>query len=88
VWHIDAYNRTGRMIRCGNFGIPSYLEANGFKGVPAIFIDQYTLLLCNIGTDPYGNYRWAKNRTVIGHRRQRTWPNDIKFGFDGRISPD
>ena len=62
VWHIDAYNPRGEDDPLGTLGFPSYLEANGFKGVPAIFIDQYTPAgYANIGTDPYGNYRLGQN---------------------------
>ena len=87
VWHIDAYNPHGENDPLGTLGFPSYLEANGFKGVPAIFIDQYTPAgYTNIGTDPYGNYRLGQDTGQLSatidnvHGR-----HDIKFGFDGRI---
>jgi len=87
VWHIDAYNPHGENDPLGTLGFPSYLEANGFKGVPAIFIDQYTPAgYANIGTDPYGNYRLGQDTGQLSatvdnvHGR-----HDIKFGFDGRI---
>ncbi|HTE89624.1 MAG TPA: TonB-dependent receptor [Terriglobales bacterium] len=87
VWHIDAYNPRGENDPLGTLGFPSYLEANGFKGVPAIFIDQYTPAgYANIGTDPYGNYRLGQDTGQLSatidnvHGR-----HDIKFGFDGRI---
>jgi hypothetical protein len=62
------------MIRSELWDSRPYLEANGFKGVPAIFIDQYTPAgYANIGTDPYGNYRLGQGHwTVIGHPRQGT----------------
>src|SRR5947208_7310774 len=62
VWHIDAYNPHGENDPLGTLGFPSYLEANGFKGVPAIFFDSYTAAgYANIGTDPYGNYRLGQD---------------------------
>ena len=62
VWHIDAYNPHGVSDPLGTLGFPSYLQSNGFAGVPAIFIDQYASAgYANIGTDPYGNYRLGQD---------------------------
>ncbi len=37
---------------------PEYLKANGFNGVPAMFINDYTNAgFPNAGNDPYGNYK-------------------------------
>jgi outer membrane receptor protein involved in Fe transport len=87
VWHIDAYNPRGENDPLGTLGFPSYLEANGFKGVPAIFIDQYTPAgYANIGTDPYGNYRLGQDTGQLSATLDKIHgPHDIKFGFDGRI---
>ena len=87
VWHIDAYNPRGENDPLGTLGFPSYLEANGFKGVPAIFIDQYTPAgYANIGTDPYGNYRLGQDTGQLSATLDKVHGgHDIKFGFDGRI---
>ncbi|PYV72679.1 MAG: hypothetical protein DMG97_13020, partial [Acidobacteria bacterium] len=87
VWHIDAYNPRGENDPLGTLGFPSYLEANGFKGVPAIFIDQYTPAgYTNIGTDPYGNYRLGQDTGQLSATLDNVHGrHDIKFGFDGRI---
>jgi len=87
VWHIDAYNPHGVDDPLGTLGFPSYLEANGFKGVPAIFIDQYTPAgYTNIGTDPYGNYRLGQDTGQLSATLDKIHGrHDIKFGFDGRI---
>jgi len=87
VWHIDAYNPHGVDDPLGTLGFPSYLQANGFKGVPAIFIDQYTPAgYPNIGTDPYGNYRLGQDTGQLSATLDKIHGrHDIKFGFDGRI---
>jgi hypothetical protein len=85
--HIDAYNPHGVSDPLGTLGFPSYLQANGFKGVPAIFIDQYANAgYPNIGTDPYGNYRLGQDTGQLAATLDKIHgQHDIKFGFDGRI---
>jgi hypothetical protein len=87
VWHTDAYNPHGENDPLGTLGFPSYLEANGFKGVPAIFIDSYSNAgYANIGTDPYGNYRLGQDTGQLSATLDKVHgQHDIKFGFDGRI---
>jgi len=87
VWHIDAYNPHGVNDPLGTLGFPSYLQANGFKGVPAIYIDQYTPAANpNIGTDPYGNYRLGQDTGQLAVALDKIHgQHEIKFGFDGRI---
>src|SRR5437667_8190178 len=87
VWKIDAYNPHGENDPLGTLGFPSYLEANGFKGVPAIFIDQYTPAgYPNIGTDPYGNYRLGQDTGQLSATLDKIHgQHEIKFGFDVRI---
>ena len=87
VWHIDAYNPHGVNDPLGTLGFPSYLQANGFKGVPAIYIDQYTPAANpNIGTDPYGNYRLGQDTGQLSVALDKIHgQHEIKFGFDGRI---
>jgi carboxypeptidase family protein/TonB-dependent receptor-like protein len=87
VWHIDSYNPHGENDPLGALGFPSYLDSNGFKGVPAIFIDQYQSAgYANIGTDPYGNYRLGQDTGELAVTLDKVHSqHDIKFGFDGRI---
>ncbi len=87
VWHIDSYNPHGTDDPLGTLGFPSYLQANGFKGVPAIFIDEYKAAgYTNIGTDPYGNYRLGQDTGQLGVTLDKVLrSHEIKFGFDGRI---
>jgi hypothetical protein len=87
VWHTDAYNPHGENDPLGTLGFPSYLKANGFNGVPAIFIDEYTPAgYTNIGTDPYGNYRLGQDTGQLSATLDKIHgQHDIKFGFDGRI---
>ena len=87
VWHIDAYNPHGVNDPLGTLGFPSYLQSNGFKGVPAIFIDQYASAgYANIGTDPYGNYRLGQDTGQLSVMLDKVHgSHEFKFGFDGRI---
>ncbi len=87
VWHIDAYSPHGVSDPLSNLGFPSYLQSNGFAGVPAIFIDQYPSAgYTNIGTDPYGNYRLGQNTGQLAAVIDKVHgAHEIKFGFDGRI---
>jgi outer membrane receptor protein involved in Fe transport len=87
VWHIDAYNPHGVDDPLGTLGFPSYLQSNGFAGVPAIFIDQYPSAgYTNIGTDPYGNYRLGQDTGQLATIFDKVHgAHEIKFGFDGRI---
>jgi len=87
VWHTDAYNPHGENDPLGTLGFPSYLEANGFNGVPAIFIDEYSPAgYTNIGTDPYGNYRLGQDTGQLSATLDKIHgQHEIKFGFDGRI---
>jgi len=87
VWHIDAYSPHGVDDPLGTLGLPSYLQSNGFTGVPAIFIDQYPSAgYTNIGTDPYGNYRLGQNTGQLSITIDKVHgQHELKFGFDGRI---
>ena len=87
VWHIDAYNPHGVNDPLGTLGFPSYLQSNGFTGVPAIFIDEYPSAgYANMGTDPYGNYRLGQNTGQLAATFDKVHgAHEIKFGFDGRI---
>ncbi len=87
VWHIDTYSPHGVSDPLSNLGFPSYLQSNGFVGVPAIFIDQYPSAgYANIGSDPYGNYRLGQNTGQLAAVLDKVHgAHEIKFGFDGRI---
>ena len=87
VWHIDAYRPHGVDDPLGELGFPSYLQSNGFAGVPSIFIDTYTPAgYSNIGGDPYGNYRLGQDTGQLSAALDKIHgKHDIKFGFDGRI---
>jgi hypothetical protein len=87
VWHIDAYNPHGVNDPLANLGFPEYLKANGFSGVPAIFIDQYPSAgYANIGTDPYGNYRLGQNTGQLSATLDKVrGAHEFKFGTDSRI---
>jgi hypothetical protein len=87
VWHIDSYSPHGVSDPLSNLGFPSYLQSNGFVGVPAIFIDLYSPAgYTNIGTDPYGNYRLGQNTGQLAATLDKVnGAHDLKFGFDGRI---
>ncbi len=87
VWHFDSYNPHGVTDPLGTLGFPSYLQSNGFKGVPAIFIDQYASAgYTNIGGDPYGNYRLGQDTGQLAATLDKVHgAHDLKFGFDGRI---
>lgn len=85
--HIDAYNPQGVSDPLGKLGFPQYLYANNFKGVPAIFINQYLSAgYTNFGTDPYGNYRLGQDTGELSASLDKVHGvHEIKFGFDGRI---
>ena len=87
VWHIDAYNPHGVDDPLGTLGFPSYLQSNGFKGVPAIYLSTYASNgSTNIGTDPYGNYRLGQDTGQLSATLDKVHgSHEVKFGFDGRI---
>ncbi len=87
AWHIDAYNPQGVNDPLGTLGFPSYLYTNGFKGVPATFINHYfSAGYPNMGTDPYGNYRLGQDTGQLAVIVDKVHGvHEIKFGFDGRI---
>lgn len=93
VWHIDSYNPHGVNDPLATLGFPSYLDSNGFKGVPSIFIDSSVYPPAggggsgtSIGTDPYGNYRLGQDTGQLSATLDKVHgQHEIKFGFDGRI---
>jgi carboxypeptidase family protein len=87
VWHDTNYNPQGVDDPLGKLGFPSYLYANGFKGVPAIFINAYhNAGYGNIGSDPYGNMLLGQNTGQLAVTLDKVQgSHEVKFGFDGRI---
>ena len=71
----------------GTLGFPSYLQSNGFNGVPAIYLNTYANNGCtSTGTDPYGNYRLGQDTGQLSATLDKVHgPHEMKFGFDGRL---
>ncbi len=82
-----AYDSSLNRDPLGALGFPSYLKANGFNGVPAIFIGDYLPAAgSNAGSDPYGNYKQGQDTgqlTVLLSKIHG--PHELKFGFEGRL---
>jgi hypothetical protein len=87
VWHIDAYNPHGVSDPLGTLGFPSYLQSNGFTGVPAIYISTYSNNgSTSTGTDPYGNYRLGQDTGQLSATLDKVHgAHEFKFGIDGRL---
>jgi hypothetical protein len=87
VWHIDAYNPHGVNDPLSTLGFPSYLQSNGFNGVPAIYVNTYANNGgTSTGTDPYGNYRLGQDTGQLSATLDKVHAqHEFKFGFDGRI---
>jgi hypothetical protein len=84
---IYAYNKSLNANPLGALGFPSYLEANGFLGVPAIGInDYYSAAYTSIGQDPYGNYVQGQDTGQLTEALTKIHGNhELKFGFEGRL---
>ncbi len=84
---IFAYNSSLNPNPLSTLGFPSYLESNGFNGVPAIFIGDYLPAgYPNAGNDPYGNYKQGQDtgQLTVALTKIRG-PHELKFGFEGRL---
>ena len=86
---ILAYNGDGGVTNpVSKLGFPSYLNSNGFQGVPSMFIDQgtyYSAGFTTIGGDPYGNYRQGQDTGQLTITLDKVFgPHEMKFGFEGR----
>jgi hypothetical protein len=85
---IDAYDKSLNADPLGALGFPSYLQTNGFLGVPPMFIGggYFSAAFTNIGQDPYGNYKQGQDTgqlsAVLNKIRGK---HDLKFGFEGRL---
>ncbi len=85
--HIDAYNKSANPDPLGTLGFPSYLASNGFLGVPAIGINDYSSAgYTSIGQDPYGNYRQGQDTGQLSELLTKIHgTHELKFGFEGRL---
>ena len=85
---IDAYNSSQNSNPLSTLGFPSYLESNGFNGVPAMFIGggYYSAGYTSAGNDPYGNYRQGQATGQLSVLLSKVHgQNEWKFGFEGRV---
>jgi hypothetical protein len=85
--NILAYNKSLNSNPLGTLGFPSYLESNGFLGVPALAInDYYSAGYTSIGQDPYGNYKQGQDTGQLTEALTKIHGNhELKFGFEGRL---
>jgi Carboxypeptidase regulatory-like domain/TonB dependent receptor len=87
VWNDKAYNPQGVNDPLSELGFPSYLDSNGFKGVPTIYLDlhqsagsEYT------GSDTYANTLLGQDTGTLTATLDKVYKShELKFGFDGRI---
>jgi hypothetical protein len=85
---IDAYDKSLNSNPLGALGFPSYLETNGFLGVPATFIGSgyYSAGYTSIGQDPYGNYHMGMNTGQLTELVTKLHgKHELKMGFEGRL---
>jgi outer membrane receptor protein involved in Fe transport len=86
---IFAYNSSHGADPLGMLGFPEYLKANGFNGVPALFINDYTSAgsdNVNAGNDPYGNYKQGQTTGQLSFVLSNIrGPHELKFGFEARL---
>ena len=88
AFRASAYNGEGGVTDpLSTLGFPSYLNSNGFMGVPSMFISggYYSAGYTSIGGDPYGNYKQGKDSGQISVSVSKVWgEHEAKFGFEGR----
>jgi hypothetical protein len=85
---IDAYNSSLNANPLGTLGFPSYLQSNGFLGVPSTFIGSgyYSAGFTSIGQDPYGNYHQGQDTgQLTGVLTKIHGKHELKFGGEGRL---
>jgi|CZKR01.1.fsa_nt_gi hypothetical protein len=84
---IFAYNSSLGSDPLSTLGFPSYLKANGFNGVPAMFINDYANAgFPNAGNDPYGNYKQGQlTGQLAGMLSKIHGSHELKFGAEGRL---
>ena len=85
---ITAYNGAGGVTDpLSKLGFPSYLNSNGFMGVPSIYIssDYYSAGSTSMGGDPYGNYKQGQDAGQLSFSVNKVHgDHEMKFGFEGR----
>jgi Carboxypeptidase regulatory-like domain/TonB dependent receptor len=85
---IFAYNSKLNADPLSTLGFPSYLEDNGFNGVPAISFLNYAAdnYYPNAGNDPYGNYKQGQNTGQASATLTKVrGTHELKFGLEGRL---
>ncbi len=86
---IYAYNSSLNPDPLSTLGFPSYLQQNGFNGVPAIFIEAGYFPasgFTSAGGDPYGNYKQGQDTGQISAMLTKIFgPHELKFGLEGRL---
>ena len=84
---IYAYDSSLNSNPLSTLGFPSYLESNGFNGVPAMFINDYFAAgFPNAGNDPYGNYKQGQITGQFSELLSKIHgPHELKFGFEARL---
>ena len=85
---IYAYNSKLNANPLSTLGFPSYLQSNGFNGVPAISFLNYAAdgYYPNAGNDPYGNYKQGQDSGQLSVMLTKIHgPHELKFGFEGRL---
>jgi len=84
---ISAYDSSLNPNPLSTLGFPSYLESNGFNGVPAMFINDYFAAgFPNAGNDPYGNYKQGQTTGQLGAALSKIHgPHELKFGVEARL---
>ncbi|MGB8727014.1 MAG: carboxypeptidase regulatory-like domain-containing protein [Candidatus Sulfotelmatobacter sp.] len=84
---IYAYNSSLNANPLSTLGFPSYLQSNGFNGVPAMFINDYFAAgFPNAGNDPYGNYKQGQTTGQLGGYLSKIHGrHELKFGVEARL---
>ncbi|MGA2204527.1 MAG: TonB-dependent receptor [Terriglobales bacterium] len=85
---IFAYNSSLNSNPLSALGFPSYLQSNGFNGVPAMFIGggYYSAGYTTAGGDPYGNYDQGQDTGQLSAMLNKIHgSHELKFGLEGRI---
>ena len=86
--NILAYNSKLNADPLSTLGFPSYLEDNGFNGVPSIQFLSYAAdgFFPNAGNDPYGNYKQGQDTGQLSVMLTKVrGAHELKFGFEGRL---
>ena len=84
---IYAYNSSLNANPLSTLGFPSYLQSNGFNGVPPMFIGDYTAAgFPNLGNNPYGNYKQGQETGQLSAMLTEIHgPHELKFGLEARL---